>query len=98
MAASSDRAPPLEEAAPATGPPNDEVAEPDVPKRTPTFGGLKENAQSRSQRSNIQFFDSADWVLKNKGQSPVLQSPTSEVIAAFTQIESGDAPVVRDSE
>jgi hypothetical protein len=94
MAASSNSLqPPPGEVGPAARP-----LQEDPPKRKPTFGGLKENAQGRSQRANMQFFDSADWVLKNRGRDPALQSPTPGVLAAFTKDESWDAPVVGDSE
>jgi hypothetical protein len=42
----------------------------------------------------VQFFDSADWAMKqgdSGGQAP--QSPTPQVLSSLTQAPSGDAPI-----
>jgi hypothetical protein len=69
----------------------------DPPSR-PAYGGLAPNPRAKTRRGQVQFFDSADWAMKQGSGEQTAQSPTPEVLSAFTQPPSGSAPVAADSE
>lgn len=69
-------------------------APPPPPPPRPAYGGLAPNPKAKSRRGQVQFFDSADWAMKqgdSGGQAP--QSPTPQVLSSLTQAPSGDAPI-----
>jgi hypothetical protein len=66
------------------------------PPPGPSYGGLAANPKAKNRRGQVQFFDSADWAMRQGGAGE--QPATPEVLASFTQAPSEDAPVAAESE